>query len=811
MWINAQLDKISQDDIIVLANNRQVLAFKNTWHLQKGNCALPKALSWQQYLLQSWRTLAPNTSKRLISNIESRTLIAKSMRKLGQKTNNRLLDEVIKNNDYCHAHLIELAQLSSSHHPNCDLFAAWLQDYQQTKLTHNLLDINDLPALVITQHSTLPKPHLYGFKTLTPQQSLLFDKIGHQVLETQQKNTQSNNKTFQTTADEILSAAQWAKAHHTRHPHHHIAIVCPTLSSEHHQIKSIFDQVFSDTLTETGQKAYNTSLGLPLTDTPLIRHLLALLKFCQQLSNNRINTELFNTVITSPYLHHAQAERSERALLVNRVLSFSQTQFTFSRLVPYLNTAPHLQTLLSAINPPTPKQQTHDQWLINFNTHLQNWGFATDRTLSSTEYQLFNKAQNALLGLNQLAQTNKKVTATTALLDLEHWLSQVIFQAQSAPTPIQILGSLEAEGLYFDAAWVLGMSDDFLPMALNTPKFIPHTIAQRQQIPHTSFALITKDAQDTLNNLINLSSEVICSYAKSHFNTEQRPSPLRQFTHQLPALTRHYQAPAQHTLPDQHACPLSDLHIHNGVNTLKDQMSCPFKGFAHRLNTQTFNQPRIGIDRKQQGKIIHAALQYFYQQITTQTALLALSKAQLDTLIQHKITQALEPYKTSAFKQNEKKRLRPILHKFIHTDQQRDPFTVHATEQQITANIKGLTFTTRLDRLDETNNGNKIIFDYKISNPTTSHWNAPAIKQPQLPIYAITNPIQGIAFIQLNADKVAIKGLFKDQDPQQWQQQTNAWKTTLETTSKNFQNGAAAVLPNKTACQYCPLTPLCRI
>jgi hypothetical protein len=44
-----------------------------------------------------------------------------------------------------------------------------------------------------------------------------------------------------------------------------------------------------------------------------------------------------------------------------------------------------------------------------------------------------------------------------ALLDLKKWLSQVIFQAQSAKTPIQILGSLEAEGLVFDNAWVLGM------------------------------------------------------------------------------------------------------------------------------------------------------------------------------------------------------------------------------------------------------------------------------------------------------------------------------------------------------------------
>jgi hypothetical protein len=57
-------------------------------------------------------------------------------------------------------------------------------------------------------HPTKPaKPYIYGFKTLTPVQSSLFDKTGYQVLESKQENTQSNNQVFQTTQDELLSAA----------------------------------------------------------------------------------------------------------------------------------------------------------------------------------------------------------------------------------------------------------------------------------------------------------------------------------------------------------------------------------------------------------------------------------------------------------------------------------------------------------------------------------------------------------------------------------------------------------------------------
>jgi hypothetical protein len=74
-----------------------------------------------------------------------------------------------------------------------------------------------------------------------------------------------------------------------------------------------------------------------------------------------------------------------------------------------------------------------------FDNYLQIWGFATDRTLSSTEYQLFNKYQTARSELNQLAQFGEKINMADALLDLKKWLSQVIFQAQSAKTPCHIL------------------------------------------------------------------------------------------------------------------------------------------------------------------------------------------------------------------------------------------------------------------------------------------------------------------------------------------------------------------------------------
>ncbi len=823
MWINASLDKITADDILVLANNRQVLAFKKTWALQKGTSALPKIFAWRQYLQATWRKLYPNSTQRLICTIESRTLIAQSMKRLGQMVDHRLLDEVIKNNDYCHAHLISTRQLLSLSTQSGELFSAWVQDYQQTKRKQNLLDINDLTKLIINRDSQINQPYIYGFKTLTPEQSFLFENIGYQRLDAYQPNIHSNNRIFKTTDDEILCAAKWANDLHKNHPHKHIAIVSPQLNREHHQIKSIFDQVFADTLTETGQKSYNISLGLPLTDYPLIRHLLSILKLSEQLQTNRISAETFNAVVVSPYIAGAQTERSNRALLVNKILSISQTHFKLNRIDQYLTNTPQLKILIEAIiKQANNKQQTHDQWLLNFNTRLQDWGFITDRTLSSVEYQLFNKYQQTSLGLNQLSQTSGKVHASQALTDLKKWLTQVIFQAQSAKTPVQILGSLEAEGLYFDAAWVLGMTDNFLPAAFNSPRFISNSIAQQHKIPHSSFELITKDAQDTLNNLINLSDQVVCSYAQTHLESEQRPSPLLVFNTSVEILTGTFQSVPRENIDDSQASPLTDTQVRGGVGILKDQMACAFKGFVHRLNTVSYDEPHIGLSRAEQGDIIHKVLEKIYQRIKTRHELLSLNQDELTNLINSNIKLELNHHPLSGFSQVEHDRLTQLIHKFIETEKQRDEFRVIATEQVIEANINGLRFTTRLDRIDEMENGDRIIFDYKTGNIPSNPWCGSTIKEPQLPIYASTNPTDGVAFIKPAADKISYIGIAKDHEslPKKttkqnsctdWDQQLKLWQQQLDQSSLDYQQGKAEVLPTKNACTYCEYDSLCRI
>jgi len=528
-------------------------------------------------------------------------------------------------------------------------------------------------------------------------------------------------------------------------------------------------------------------------------------------------------VLRSVYVHGHHQEKSARHSLANRTTALALEYFSLNALTSIIDTCPILLEMIDQIKATPSVNQSLSDHLLSFNNTLSVWGFATDRQLSSSEYQLFNKYLSSTLTLNQLSLHQGKCSSNTARHRLNEMTNQVVFQPQASKTNIQIIGSLEAEGLRFDQAWVMGMTHGFLPAKLNAPRFISSEIAIQHQIPFSSYELVQSDAQDTLANLSSLADKVVFSYAKSHFESEQLPSPLLDFpTESDPQINAQVIPITTELIEDEITTKFNKTEVKSGVSILKDQMACAFKGFAHRLDVESYDEPHIGLDRREQGNVIHTALQYIYEEVNSKSALLALEQTQLTKLISQKIYSALKRYQNSGFKVIEQDRLQSLLLKFIETDKLRENFRVLATERSVQVNIAGLGFNTRLDRLDKMDNGDQIVFDYKTGSSSTTKWCGQEIIEPQLPIYSVTNNTQGAAFIELNSSSVSFKGLSKDPDSlpkqssykgkcQEWDDQLNSWKVKLNQASSDFQSGQAQVLPNKTACDYCEFDLLCRV
>lgn len=174
MHLKTDLTHITSADTIVVANNRQVLAFKHTFAGQHPNTQLPQIFSWQQYLKHYWQSQQFHSELRLIDTAEQRYLMELSLEFNGQTVRNLLTNEVIKNYDYCANHLISLSTLANSKIKTCEVFAQWIAHYQQNKQQLGLVDINDLSSLILQDKNDLSAPYVYGFKTLNPlQQQIL--------------------------------------------------------------------------------------------------------------------------------------------------------------------------------------------------------------------------------------------------------------------------------------------------------------------------------------------------------------------------------------------------------------------------------------------------------------------------------------------------------------------------------------------------------------------------------------------------------------------------------------------------------------
>lgn len=817
MHINADLSQVSSKATVVLANNRQVIAFKHSYHQQHGHTALPKILAWRDYLKSCWQTLSQQHELRLLSEFEVRQLLGRFAQ---AQDDPRLISEIVKNYAYVRDHRIALDDLAQSHYPISAQFAGWIAAYQQHKKNHRQLDLYDV-ADRLTLEADTPL-FLYGFKTLTPLQEHVFAG-SYQWLTANNSTPDVHSYCFEQQDAELRAATQWAKAQLERAPTDSIAVVIPNLEQQQHQVRRVFDQVFDDHLKEVQHKSYNLSLGTPLSAYPLVKALLNLLTASIQLANNRIEVASFCQLLGSPYMGAHTLEKITRLKLSQRLRSLSRNHLSFGQLSQYLDETPVLAQASTQVASMSYHKRLPSEWRTCFNQLLEVWGFATERTLSSVEYQLIHKYHESLLAFNQLDAQQDKLNSTQALSQLQTLLSHLTFQAQSGQHQVQVLGLLEAEGLRFDQAWVLGMTHEVLPAKLNLTRFIPHALAQEHGIPYTNYALIHTDAQKTQQNLQNLAPSVQLSYAKLKDGLEQLPSPLFVFTDKTETETLNPQlAPEIERLVDNKAPSLSQTQIQNGVSVLKSQMACAFQGFTHRLKLLEFEPEHIGLNRLEQGQILHQALEHLYQHIPDHQVLVAFEDEALTQQINQSIGHALGRRHRDGFSTLEKTRLRVIIKRLLHIDKTREGFQVIATEQSLAAEVAGLGFNTRLDRIDQLPNGDKIVFDYKTGDPSVSAWCGERISEPQLPIYATTTGSDGMAFIQLKADKVAFRGLARDKESlpgsgrstnqcQDWDQQLNIWRSQLQQASLNFQQGSAEVLPNKGACTYCDYERLCRV
>ena len=175
---------------------------------------------------------------------------------------------------------------------------------------------------------------------------------------------------------------------------------------------------------------------------------------------------------------------------------------------------------------------------------------------------------------------------------------------------------------------------------------------------------------------------------------------------------------------------------------------------------------------------------------------------------------------------------------WLDLERQRGAFRVVALEQKKTFEACGVRVSLSLDRIDELEDGSRVVLDYKTGQVRPAGWFGERPGEPQLPLYAVAcrdgggnAALAGVAAAQIRPQGPAFAGVVRDEGilpglpvrrkgplaeaAASWPAVLDDWSGVLERLAARFHSGAAEVDPKNglRTCResYCELGPLCRI
>jgi ATP-dependent helicase/nuclease subunit B len=225
--------------------------------------------------------------------------------------------------------------------------------------------------------------------------------------------------------------------------------------------------------------------------------------------------------------------------------------------------------------------------------------------------------------------------------------------------------------------------------------------------------------------------------------------------------------------------------------------------------------PRFGVDPLERGNITHDALELMFNEIGSRGGLDRLDGDTLDELIASSSEAAMRKHFAGrgAFGRVsldiEEERLRKLMTKLVEFDRERVPFVVEATEESADVAIGPLQLKLRHDRVDRLDTGARLVIDYKTGTKfSINAWRGARPSEPQLPLYAATSAVDGIAIYCLNSDGLEVygtsardvgldflkgAGAIVDEEPADWSHAVAAWRSAFEALAAEYADGDSRI------------------
>ena len=597
-------------------------------------------------------------------------------------------------------------------------------------------------------------------------------------------------------AAECRAAVRWAFDLVSSRPEARIGIAVPDLAARRTLITRLLDHSLDVAAVRPAQarrqRRYNVSLGVRLSDVPLVATALDLLRLA---AKREFAQQEAGTLLNRPWWAADVSETDARARLEALMRARLPARIGLARVVRLARKAivdgiavnrltdclEHVARLLDRL----PKRQSPSAWRNSLARLLDACGWPGERTLASHDFQAREAFEEILEAFAGLDDITGPLSQGEAVAQLAEACAAHVFQPRTEGRPrIQVLGLLEAAAERLDALWVMGMNDALWPPPANPSPLLPAALQRAAGVPNASAEVQFEFARAIHERLMQAAPELVFSHALREGEAVLRPSPLvlgveleddePLFAAPLGEQLRAATPPGAFETLDDHLAPAvgEGEKVAGGTGLFRTQAICPAWAFyRHRLGAEPLETPVDGLDARGRGSLVHKVLECFWRgrdlagvQSMDADGLREAVEAAVDNGVAQ-FSEQLEAPLTPRFLQLERERLVALLGEWVAHEAQRGvPFAVRACEDERLVEVGGISVRLIVDRIDELDDGSLLMIDYKTgSSIDASSWAAERITEPQLPIYATfatdDSRASGIALAQVRLGNARFAGI----------------------------------------------------
>ncbi len=698
---------------------------------------------------------------------------------------------------------------------------------------------------------------LVGFTAPNALQSAILNEVSdvmHIALTGRHKTAEA--RLYIDFLGELTAAAQWAQSIQAEQPHARIAVVVQDLAKNKLSVDRIFSQQFQvgrqSSSSQWNTHGYNVSAGEALAQVDIVKQALLLLATAAK----PLSLDDWVCLLRSPYIAGDEEQTGTKIKLIQRLYETGESQFTLAQITTIIRTANNLKPMnasgcfLSALLAANTeradvyrhKPQCASQWCLAFASYLSLFEWPGSRSLSSHEFQQISVFKAAFNSFSNSDAVLSLLSFTDALGYFQRYCQQQVFQAETvvdqALAPVQVLGGLEASGQVFDYLWLVGMSDEQWPSKPHAHPLIPISLQLEYNMPNSSVAREFEYAQRMTKAYLSSAQHIVLSLPSTIDAVDAKLSPLFFLSAQQLSISIATVAVSESTcltdnnngnsefefLVDDVGLPITPTVSHNGLlggsALLKDHHANPLKAyFRWRLGVKPLEPSIQGISLLERGNALHSSLEKIWNQLAGSLQLHSSTKQFVHALVEESVDRAVNQVLSRRFLlpspslvKLEKLRIRQSLLTWLTLEANRPNFTVKECEFSFSYFYGQHQIKLRIDRIDQLEDGQLFLIDYKSGQATAVGWSNTYLSEPQLPLYAcaldalasepgVSSSAVAFARVKAGAEQtfvglaaedseaaLSIEGV-KESTLPSWQAQLITWQSQIDQSIEELING----------------------